>query len=69
MTWYQRICPHRFDWSYNTHRQSRWCRLCGQQQRVVGPSPDDEETRALYESGLLLEAQKRILGQIHYEDV
>jgi hypothetical protein len=21
MTWYQRICPHPFGWSYNTHRR------------------------------------------------
>jgi hypothetical protein len=30
---FQRLCPHPFGWSYNTHRRRRFCRLCAHQQR------------------------------------
>lgn len=31
----RRLCPHRFGWSYNTHRRRRFCRVCGQEQRRI----------------------------------
>jgi hypothetical protein len=46
--WYQRLCPHWFGWSYNTHRRRRWCMLCAQQQRQVEElRPGDRATFAM----------------------
>ena len=67
MTWLKRLCPHRFGWSYNTHRRRRWCRLCGQQQRNELPISD--RARSLYDQGDLLEAQKEMLANVHWANV
>lgn len=70
MTWYQRLCPHWFGWSYNTYGRRRWCRLCALQQRVVAlDHPADVKlARRLVEDGDELAAQRFILSTRRWID-